>query len=780
MADHHQPDRLNIRHLEKERRRLSLIQFPFYSAIGCLVPFLTAHMNDIGLTASESALINAAGGLATLAGALIFGPLTHRYRKYTLMISVMLLLSTLTFTALLFVPRVIRTPKHAQIVFDCTNGNLLVEKCQNWHSNCDVHAKRLASGNFTNFSLYQCRYVCGPNSTISPIPKSPIQVCFESSSEGTTCMDSMDSFFKPLPTSTTLSPSMDIPPMSSEFSPIPDHKPLEPIQFDSRFDRWPLLDIRTNIFGTGGTTPFCSFRSNEAIIIKSQTYQSINCRPAQPACTTQCKVDMVHRAHSVLTSPLPCYRVSGDSVITFWSYLAARCVADFCLFTGFALMDALSITLTNDFDSIYGRISKTIAISFPMIGWPAGVGALVDYFSIITQRPDYSPVFVIYNGLILITIIMLVCFPVRPLINMDTDPLVSYTSLSQTSLTAIGSSSNSISRHGTGGNNTVSNGHKSSTSKISSRNHLPSLLDDGPPKMSLKNKFIFTSLLPFILLLASFWGLLFTWLSAYYLEQGISKLWLGLGTSMAFASFAPFALVIKPLTDGIGRVHLIVLGFVFYAIRLSGISFLHQPRWTLIPFQCMEAFTLPLAWIGITSTMHRLIPSNNSSTHLWTHFMLIILHFGVGRMTGAVGWFFWLQDWEENNNRWDWLIYDWPLIKIAANYDLSSYRLLLRLCAIIAAVSAIVVLFCYHLCCRYPRRRRFSEFSSRSLSPDSEAWKKNESKKNGGNKVADETNSALLNGNRMKMGDNSEDSDYSSEKKKSERKKKKKKKRNDL
>lgn len=446
-------------------------------------------MRDIGLTASETALINAAAGVVTILGPVIFGPLAHRYKKYTLLISITLLLSTLCFTALLFVPRVVRTPRHPQLLFDCTNGYLMIEQCQDWQGNCNVHAKRLATGNFTNFTFYQCRHHC-TNGSISE----PIEVCFQDSTEKPYCMNPQNNIQRTSTTPSSLSSSVSSSSSSSSFSDslsstLLDFKPLEPIQFDSRFDRWPLVETRSNVYGS---TPFCLFQPNEALIIKSETYQSISCRPTHPSCTIQCRVDMIHRAHSVMTSPLPCFRMTGNQMLTFWSYLVARCMADFCLFTGFALIDALAITLTNDFDAIYGRASKTISIAFPLMLWPAGVGFLVDYFSTITSRPDYSPIFVIYNGLILITIIMLICFPVTPII--DSNP-VPYSSLSSTSLTAITASMNSISKHS-------KSGKEKSKTRWTSK-HLVS--EDEQPKMSLKNKIILTSLIPFVMVLGSVW-----------------------------------------------------------------------------------------------------------------------------------------------------------------------------------------------------------------------------------------------------------------------------------
>ncbi|XP_053203697.1 uncharacterized protein LOC128388338 [Panonychus citri] len=707
--------RFNVRYIERERKRLSIVQFPFYSALGCLVPFLTAHMNDIGLTAKQSALINTLTGLISVLGPLIFGPIAYRYHKYNLIICVTLFLSTISYTSLLFVPRVLRTAKHSSIIFDCTNGELLIERCQNWENNCSLHPKRLAYGNFTDFTLYSCNYACDINNSFlhgnnsfssssssskidsnyyqsSPSSSSnvidPIQVCFESSSEGTLCLESSDS----------PKPSTSVNPVTGKY--------LDPIQFDSRFDRWPESEPRGLLIGNSHLVS-CSFQPNEALIIKSQNYQSISCRPAKPGCFIHCRVDMVHRSHSILTSPLPCYRLSGRPQVTFYSYLALRSVADLTLFTGFSLLDSLAITLTNDFDSIYGRASKLFAITLPMSLWSIGAGILSDYFSLVTKRPDYSPIFVIYDGFILITIILIICFPVEPI--SITSNLISYTSLSSTSLNG---ESNRRQQQ-----NQNSPNHQSTLTKISSTRSTTKKQTESS-SMKFRHKIGLFLLLPFTLILGTTWGLLYNYLPAYYLELGIDKTWLSVAYSLGFIGYAPFCLIIKSLTSGIGRIHLIVLAFTFYSIRLVGISFLHQPRWTIIPFQLMETFTLPLAWVGITSSIHRLLPSFATGSHLIVQYTLVIIHFGLGRSLGGLSWWLWLQDWEFNHNRWNWLIYDWPLIQIAANYDISSYRLLLRLTAIILAICGFVLLFFYHLycfCCSPIKKRSSSSSSSHRL-----------------------------------------------------------------
>ena len=93
-------------------------------------------------------------------------------------------------------------------------------------------------------------------------------------------------------------------------------------------------------------------------------------------------------------------------------------------------------------------------------------------------------------------------------------------------------------------------------------------------RVSFKSKLLLVLIIPFIVLLGFFFSLIQLQMNTYYLALGASKFWIGLVTSIGFLISTIFILIIKPLLSAIGRINLIVLGFIFYSLQLAGDSLL--------------------------------------------------------------------------------------------------------------------------------------------------------------------------------------------------------------
>lgn len=452
------------------------------------------------------------------------------------------------------------------------------------------------------------------------------------------------------------------------------------IKFDSRFDRWPVIDsthddIVEKVFNG---MPTCTYQPAPPLLVNQKLYDNVQCRPFVHNCYIYCSINLRHRRKSAnekdvpLRPPAPCMIETGDPTQTFYSYLITRSVADFSLFTAYTLLDALSIALTNDFDSIYGGFSKLWAIMIPMIAWPPICGQLVDYFSLI-DSPNYAPPIIVFDGLIIITAFLVLMMPLSPV-----------SVLSKSISQQIGRTSPIV-----------------PTKDLYPRQH---------SKQSAICRLIF--LFPLILILGSEWGLLETFLHPFYLDMRSNKLTLGLTFTATFIAAAPFSFIAKSLINGVGRVHLIILGFIFYGLRFGGISYLLYPKWLILPFEMMEAFSLPIAWIGITSYCHHLIKRSPNATtyatgtiyqkyspHIILQYTLNLIHFGGGRALGAVIGGVWLLSWPEYNSWWYWLS-DLDVDYAEGYVDLDDgFRVLLRLSAIVSASIGIVFAICYHCCC---------------------------------------------------------------------------------
>lgn len=617
-------------------------------------------MSEIGLTGLNSAYINCLTPVIGMLTAPLAGTIAHKFNKYQTLLVISLLGSTICYTSLLFIPRVIMNPRHPQIMFDCTNNQLKMEMCRDWNGQCSK-PKKLAVGNYTNFELTRCNFIC-PSS--SPFNSSwyPMSVCFVSSSEKKLCL-LHDPELADRGSGWTKDSGQGFESGSEQL-----------IQFDSRFDRWPVTE-----YAEVGMNKDCVYQAVAPLLVNHKPYETIQCRPFIQNCYVHCKVNMMHRPRNAPKSrskpPDPCYDIIGDPVITFYAYLVARSAAEMFAFTAYNLLDALSVTLENNFDTLFGGLAKVLSTSLPLMIFPIVTGILIDYYSLLANQADYSPSFILYDGVVLIASALVIAAPVAPLVTSE-------------------------STLSTSGPTFASNTSLRSTPSLRA---LKTRI-----KIPRENWYIFCStVIPLTLVSGIIWSILQVHLYPFYLQIGYNKIWISSGFVMIFAFYTPFCMLGKKLVTGIGRLHLVLVGLLFYSLRLSGISLLSRVSWMLLPLEAMEAFTLPITWIGVTSYSHHLITTSvrpelmqrlgvdrATSTHLKMQYFLNFLHFGLGKVVGCGIWAIWLIHWKKETVNWNWLnLDDADLPEIDSN----GFRIWLRLTAVICATISLAALFFSHI-----------------------------------------------------------------------------------
>lgn len=665
------------------------------------------------MTAFESAFLNCLTAAAALVAAPISGLVAHKLDKYQTLLVITLLGSGFSFTSLLFVPRVIRSPRHPHIVFDCTNSQLRMEACSNWDGNCNLKPKLPAIGNYSNFSLTKCKYVCtssspGPQSSSqAPVHPStsnaswyPLHVCF-SSTEGNTCMLHDPALADKGSAWTQIQSSSS---SSSNNALHSDPVKYDVITFDSRFDRWPVVSL------TGDSQ--CVFQTVPPLILDHKSYDTIQCRPFVQNCQVHCKVNLLHRpkgGSSISKPPAACLDVAGDPRVTFYAYLVVRSFADLFLFVAYNLLDGMAITLTNNFDSLYAGAGKLCCLILPLIGFPILTGSLVDYYSQQAGQPDYAPAFILFDGLILITAVLVVAAPAAPLSSSSSPSCDASCSNHATSTTSAAATRRPSSHPGS----------QSQSSLRSNASHRVLLLHrkKHKRKIPVKNWYIFTLIvIPLTLWSGVQVSILQTHLSPFLMDMGVDQMWLGIGFAFIFLTFLPFCLMGKKVVSGIGRLHLVLVGLLFHGLRLTSISLLSHPKWMLLPIQSMDAFTLPLTWIGITSYAHHLIrrttfrPSelmirtgadaSANANHMRMQYFLNGLHFGIARVVGCGIWMAWITMWDSGAGTKHWL-WTWFMIQDPPDFpenDENGFRILLRVMAAISlACLALPILFFVHV-----------------------------------------------------------------------------------
>ncbi|KAH6935606.1 hypothetical protein HPB50_007057 [Hyalomma asiaticum] len=319
----------------------------------------------------------------------------------------------------------------------------------------------------------------------------------------------------------------------------------------------------------------CSFDLLAPIVVNQKQFNDYECRPHPEGCAIRCSVAVADNLGRRMQSAR-CTQVKGDPQLTFWATLALRVFADLWLVTAFYLVEAVTVLSINDFTGLYGRIKFWAALGVAISA--AVTGVLVDHYSEVTA--DYSPAIFMFDGLALVSCALAVFLPAVE------DKKVSL-------------------HYGLG---------------------------EEPRFCSLDASVLFL----LVLVLGTVWGYLETYLHWMYSDMGATHVLVALSLALPMGCALPFLAIAKNLVRNIGRANLIVFGFLFYATRAAGLSFV-TARWWITPFEAMETFTLPVLWVALVAYAQKVVPS---SQRLTIQCILVILHFCVGRGTGTIAGFF--------------------------------------------------------------------------------------------------------------------------------------------
>lgn len=532
---------------QKQKLFIPLALIIVNAAITSLTPYLGPQMRDKGFTFKETANIITTSAFISILGPLIIGPVADRRGNYKLLIIVMVFMSAVFYTSLIFIPRVTRVPREPLKQFDCTSS-IYLEKCSNWENCIDA---KLGEKDLVMFRLSKCRYMCS-NFRVADVSY-PLHICFESE-EGNLC-------------------SVYNPQLRGNVS----------LNFKTYFTEWKTEELKnmktTDFLEYDEDLPpqkmkVCQFHPTPPIFVSDKKYDNIYCRPVPKNCFMRCQLSFIRDEQEIF--PIPCTDTLGDIQLTFWAYLGMRTFGDLCITTAVFLLDALILTGTNDFYGAYGRTHLWSAIGLASISPLAGV--LIDLFSTDATTTNYLPAVCIYDLLVMCTCCGLFFLPLKmshKMVSVDTI------------------------------------GYQKQCSKVCTLEII--------------------ILMFLVLILGTEWGIMETYLHWYYTEIGCTKLILGITQSLAFCCSLPFLIISKNMVQDIGRTNIIVFAFLFYAIRYSGVSFVHNPWW-ILPFEAMETFTLSVMWIGVVAFGQNII---SPKSRLAMQYSLNIMHFCIGRGVGS-------------------------------------------------------------------------------------------------------------------------------------------------
>ncbi|XP_054714231.1 major facilitator superfamily domain-containing protein 6-A-like [Uloborus diversus] len=364
---------------------LSALLFFYFASIGCLTPFLTSHMRHLGFSLSEIAFINAVSAFFSLIGPVLGGTFAERRNRYKSTTFFFVLVGSLAFVALSFVPRYEKLNYRPLVDFDCSAG-LRIERCVNWVT-CGEALE--PTSNATKVKLSDCHYQCPKHGHFTSTY--PLHICFHGENGNICVVYDADSLNNSL------------------------------TQFEGLLQTWPYVEIpaRTNVTVTNASeieedvprahVAMCNYLPIGPIGFGHKHYQGITCRPTRDDCTIHCRVSFSMGEAPVL--PRPCEEAFGNPTTTFWSYLVLRSIGDLCLLTTICLLDAITIWSTIDYEGAYGRIHIWAALGIAAMA-PLS-GTLFDYYTDMAGRMDFSPSCFLAAAFSVITCILLIVLPIH-------------------------------------------------------------------------------------------------------------------------------------------------------------------------------------------------------------------------------------------------------------------------------------------------------------------------------------------------------------------------------
>ncbi|XP_053614679.1 uncharacterized protein LOC128677686 isoform X1 [Plodia interpunctella] len=268
----------------------------------------------------------------------------------------------------------------------------------------------------------------------------------------------------------------------------------------------------------------------------------------------------------------PDYKESDDK--TFYIYFFLRFMGTIMLSAGVTIMDPIALTMIQKYGGDFGR--ERLFSSIGMAIFSPITGMLIDMRSKQVNYTDYSAAFYTYDVLLLISAITVAVMPLG--------------------------------------------------AKLPADNLLRDLVNII--KMPHIIVFIF-----FLFALGNFWGFIESYLFIYLKELGAPNFLLGITVTVGTLSSIPFLYGADAITARIGHVNVIIVAFFSHAARLVGYSFIEN-SWWCFPFEAMESLSVHLMWVAAATYCAMLAPKSLLATLIG---VLGMAHFSLGRGSGSFG-----------------------------------------------------------------------------------------------------------------------------------------------
>lgn len=552
---------------------LKVTLFVMYGATASLLPYLTIHMQSIGLTVPEISFVYLALPFTTFLSPPITGFLVDRFGEYKPVVITALILNAAFHHSLLLIPHQ-ETPGVMPSAYVMRHP--IKRSVEIWWSPCPSR-ECPDEDEQVDFVLDQCVDHCMLSQTQNP------------SSDPADDKDDLDFHIshKIYPPNLSNSSFLNVTDDDEEFNDaafflIEVHDDLgEPKEqlgiemerddndtvtdFRSRFGEKLLIAQGVNITALDKE----DLRCGGLVMLHNMTKLS---QQRLESLSADCMVQKCDFRKGGPDICPPDYKESDDK--TFYIYFFLRFMGTIMLSAGVTIMDPIALTMIQKYGGDFGR--ERLFSSIGMAIFSPITGMLIDMRSKQVGYTDYSAAFYTYDALLLISAITVAVMPLG--------------------------------------------------AKLPADNLLRDLVNII--KMPHIIVFIF-----FLFALGNFWGFIESYLFLYLKELGAPNFLLGITVTVGTLSSIPFLYGADAITSRIGHVNVIIVAFFSHAARLVGYSFIEN-SWWCFPFEAMESLSVHLMWVAAATYCAMLAPKSLLATLIG---VLGMAHFSLGRGSGSFG-----------------------------------------------------------------------------------------------------------------------------------------------
>ncbi|XP_047510240.1 uncharacterized protein LOC125053078 [Pieris napi] len=266
-------------------------------------------------------------------------------------------------------------------------------------------------------------------------------------------------------------------------------------------------------------------------------------------------------------------QIDIDPSFTFWSYMALRVLIGIIGGTSFALFEGAVIAIIREQEADYG-MQKVYGSVGGIISSPLS-GLFIDYASRGKGYTDFRPAFYMYAVLKVMSGILV--------LGLD----------------------------------------------LEFKKPAKTLVKDV---ITVFKNFEIVALLIVCIVMGTAWGYLESFLFWFLQDLGASQSLMGITITVGGIAGLPLLVLSGPIIKKIGHSNVIFIGFIFYAIRLFGYSFIYNP-WLSLIFEAMESVTLSLSFTAAV-TYAALLSSTTTDSSVQG--LLGGLYYGVGKGAGSL------------------------------------------------------------------------------------------------------------------------------------------------